>query len=156
MGPTWVLSAPGGTHVGPMNLAIRVVQQPTMLNHAQFLWNAAVMKYKNHGPVDVLVAYKYLQHWKMSLVVGCVNVWVVLNELKSCRWNPVIFSRFQNVNNGAVVTSLIMSDTSHCDIMLTDCSKDAFKITMLLLNRTIQHCGSTLLGLSESIASYLW
>ena len=26
MGPTWVLSAPDGPHVGPMNLAIRVVQ----------------------------------------------------------------------------------------------------------------------------------
>ena len=26
MGPTWVLSAPDGTHVGPMNLAIRVVK----------------------------------------------------------------------------------------------------------------------------------
>ena len=25
MGPTWVLSAPNGPHVGPMNLAIRVV-----------------------------------------------------------------------------------------------------------------------------------
>ena len=25
MGPTWVLSAPGGPHVGPMNLAIRAV-----------------------------------------------------------------------------------------------------------------------------------
>ena len=24
MGPTWVLSAPGGPHVGPMNLVIRV------------------------------------------------------------------------------------------------------------------------------------
>ena len=24
-GPTWVLSAPGGTHVGPMNLVIRVI-----------------------------------------------------------------------------------------------------------------------------------
>ena len=24
MGPTWVLSAPGGPHVGPMNLAICV------------------------------------------------------------------------------------------------------------------------------------
>ena len=24
MGPTWVLSAPDGTHVGPMNLAIRL------------------------------------------------------------------------------------------------------------------------------------
>ena len=23
MGPTWVLSAPGGPHVGPMNIAIR-------------------------------------------------------------------------------------------------------------------------------------
>ena len=26
MGPTWVLSAPDGPHVGPMNLAIRVVE----------------------------------------------------------------------------------------------------------------------------------
>ena len=26
MGPTWVLSAPDGPHVGPMKLAIRVVQ----------------------------------------------------------------------------------------------------------------------------------
>ena len=25
MGPIWVLSAPDGSHVGPMNLAIRVV-----------------------------------------------------------------------------------------------------------------------------------
>ena len=25
MGPTWVLSAPDGPHVGPMNLAIRAV-----------------------------------------------------------------------------------------------------------------------------------
>ena len=28
MGPTWVLSAPDGPHVGPMNLAIRV-RDPT-------------------------------------------------------------------------------------------------------------------------------
>ena len=26
MGPTWVLSSPGGPHAGPMNLAIRVVK----------------------------------------------------------------------------------------------------------------------------------
>ena len=30
MGPTWILSAPGGTHIGPMNLAIRDV-----LNNSQ-------------------------------------------------------------------------------------------------------------------------
>ena len=35
MGPTWVLSAPGGPHVGPMNLVIRSVNQvATMPTHA--------------------------------------------------------------------------------------------------------------------------
>ena len=29
LGPTWVLSAPDGPHVGPMNLAIRVVRKLT-------------------------------------------------------------------------------------------------------------------------------
>ena len=29
MGPTWVLSAPDGPHVGPMNLAIRVTLHAT-------------------------------------------------------------------------------------------------------------------------------
>ena len=28
MGPIWVLSAPDGPHVGPMNLAIRVPKEP--------------------------------------------------------------------------------------------------------------------------------
>ena len=30
MGPTWVLSAPSGPHVGPMNLAIREVAQTSL------------------------------------------------------------------------------------------------------------------------------
>ena len=29
VGPNWVLSAPGGPHVGPMNLAIRVYPSPS-------------------------------------------------------------------------------------------------------------------------------
>ena len=32
MGPTWVLSAPGGSHVGPMNLVIRVVKATPVHN----------------------------------------------------------------------------------------------------------------------------
>ena len=32
MGPTWVLSAPGGPHVGPINLAIRDVHCPSFSN----------------------------------------------------------------------------------------------------------------------------
>ena len=31
MGHTWVLSAPGGPHVGPMNLAIRVMSPYTRI-----------------------------------------------------------------------------------------------------------------------------
>ena len=30
MGPTWVLSSPGGPHVGPMNLAIRGILDNTL------------------------------------------------------------------------------------------------------------------------------
>ena len=33
MGPTWVLSAPGGPHVGPINLAIRIVLLPSRWFH---------------------------------------------------------------------------------------------------------------------------
>ena len=36
MGPTWVLSAPDGPHVGPMNLAIRAML--SVLTGTVFLW----------------------------------------------------------------------------------------------------------------------
>ena len=32
MGPTWVLSAPDGPHVGPMNLATRVVASDSQIS----------------------------------------------------------------------------------------------------------------------------
>ena len=35
MGPTWVLLAPGGPHVGPMNLAIRAVIE-SIIQHARY------------------------------------------------------------------------------------------------------------------------
>ena len=35
MGPTWVLSAPDGPHVGPMNFAIREIKlYPELLSHS--------------------------------------------------------------------------------------------------------------------------
>ena len=43
MGPTWVLSAPGVPHVGPMNLAIRVVKWPWRV----FFVNRAVSNHNN-------------------------------------------------------------------------------------------------------------
>ena len=40
MGPTWVLSAPDGPHVGPMNLAIRV---RVLMNTAEWIWGRNVL-----------------------------------------------------------------------------------------------------------------
>ena len=41
MGPTWVLSAPDGPHVGPMNLAIRIWKHDALvcLRGAAWYWN---------------------------------------------------------------------------------------------------------------------
>ena len=111
-------------------------------------------------PLDVIVTCDDIHCWKTSLVVGSINVWEALHEWKSCWWNPVVFSRFQNVNSGAIVTSSIMSGISHCDVVLTDCShavvKHALMIIMALLTRTIQHGSSLLLGLSKSAGLYLY
>ena len=38
MGPTWVLSAPDGPHVGPMNLAIRVLLHRWPVSEADTSW----------------------------------------------------------------------------------------------------------------------
>ena len=37
MGPTWVLSAPDGPHIGPMNLAIKVIHRTPLLSNISFL-----------------------------------------------------------------------------------------------------------------------
>ena len=42
MGPTWVLSAPDGPHVGPMNLAIKVVNVAARLSIIHSVTEATV------------------------------------------------------------------------------------------------------------------
>ena len=44
MGPTWVLSAPDGPHVGPMNLAIRVVSKFSMMQCFLVMLNKIELK----------------------------------------------------------------------------------------------------------------
>ena len=57
MGPTWVLSAPGGPHVGPINLVIKV---PLKLWHAwrtpshNFMWMLLLLHYLNPSPKHCL------------------------------------------------------------------------------------------------------
>ena len=46
MGPTWVLSAPDGPHVGPMNLAIRVIMPPTLQLHLPQRFQNTIQTFK--------------------------------------------------------------------------------------------------------------
>ena len=54
MGPTWVLSAPDGPHVGPMNLAIRVID-PSMTSQKILHNPPALSRYtRKLSPLSVL------------------------------------------------------------------------------------------------------
>ena len=53
MGPTWVLSAPDGPHVGPMNLAIRA---PAQANISHYCWAQAMA-------TSVFIYYHIYSYW---------------------------------------------------------------------------------------------
>ena len=61
MGPTWVLSAPGGPHVGPMNIAIRVgilCQKALRLN--------------GHGPISKPSALQPMLTISVTMHIYCI------------------------------------------------------------------------------------
>ena len=66
MGPTWVLSAPDGSHVGPMNLAIRATHV--------YLWYISI---------HVISASVFLPHSGRSRLVLCLLWLMVITTLAS-------------------------------------------------------------------------
>ena len=58
MGPTWVLSALGGPHVGPINFAIRVVYRAAHLIMCNFISNLSIvfMQFMGLGPFKVPIS----------------------------------------------------------------------------------------------------
>ena len=62
MGPTWVLSAPDGPHVGPMNLAIRVQMPWQRIIHVFYEVLLAIRDFKS----PLLVR----RRWNASLLVS--------------------------------------------------------------------------------------
>ena len=79
MGPTWVLSAPDGPHVGPMNLAMRA----PLLQMKAIIWtNAGLLLI---GPLktnfrDILIKIKQFSFMEIYL------------ELSSEKWQSFCFS----------------------------------------------------------------
>ena len=71
MGPTWVLSAPGGPHVGPMNLTVRVLSTVLLL-YSNIFWLSCCrnfqyeLKYPHNDGMPTFASYSY------DMVVLCV------------------------------------------------------------------------------------
>ena len=81
MGPTWVLSAPGGSHVGPMNLAIRDISKMLVFvcitgDYTLVTWVCKNSRYpiKNHFQ-------KTMQFFFMSLISGSRHLCVTMKNM---------------------------------------------------------------------------
>ena len=75
IGPTWVLSAPGGPHIGPMNLAIRDV-----------FGDITFLKFQSHlpGPMSFKLT---LNSWRSIQIILAGTVrWVSEPTDWGCRW----------------------------------------------------------------------
>ena len=80
MGPTWVLSAPGGPHVGPMNLAIRdlsssriqqILDQPTPMQALYSMLTVYITPLRHYS----LAPSNAVQHHKSwSLLVQIISL----------------------------------------------------------------------------------
>ena len=59
MGPTWVLSAPDGPHVGPMNLAIRVVFDIVLFPNLKYRFSSSLLGNETPGELFVSCLLMY-------------------------------------------------------------------------------------------------
>ena len=86
MGPTWVLSAPDGPHVGPMNLAIRAGMTPVLRHkQQQSLWQLDILGTQRGHSLQLLrtpisrsvhgLMMQILQKWCCSCLTKMTNRW---------------------------------------------------------------------------------
>ena len=88
MGPTWVLSAPGGPHVGPMNLAIRGAPLCSRTSQAS-IWCMTLHGYEVGNLHIILILVKYQANWKYRVKINtAIFVKAVVVILKNTI-NPV-------------------------------------------------------------------
>ena len=108
MGPTRVLSAPGGSHDGPMNLAIRIIAKCPSINSSQCadyaMWDMILQHFRRYHMGRSLVPFKHglakniynltnyrnftsfwlgrwllTHHWKW-LIYWCLKKWPPFNR----------------------------------------------------------------------------
>ena len=84
MGHTWVLSSPGGPHVGPMNLAIRDDKQRVLM-HGHQGWNV------RHGLCHIYMIYVYIWVVYSFCLFCCLFIFVTTQFValyKPCKPKP--------------------------------------------------------------------
>ena len=95
MGPTWVLSAPGGPHVGPMNLAIWVGNAVILLLLIHCLTSTSA--YPNRRWNKYMDQYLYNIHVSKMINI-CFNLrWNVWVEVAPEIWSNIDTSKFFSV-----------------------------------------------------------
>ena len=92
MGPTWVLSAPDGPHVGPMNLAIRVVAGETkktvssrwVSKHGE--WRCNTFYASGRVPqIHLDLSLKiHMSHWPQTLEIVSPFLWGICLNASKC------------------------------------------------------------------------
>ena len=114
MGPTWVLSAQGGSHVGPMNLAIRVVSVgvmiPTLSSMAtleverkQFLGclTADLLGTSDHSPettwnlswYNQRKQHVHIKHFQSQMPTQLRKKIIVISKFIKCTYQPFFLIR---------------------------------------------------------------
>ena len=98
MGPTWVLSAPDGPHVGPMNLAIRVLLTDTstcICALLVYIFDEAL----GHLQYIILLQHTYqtsnrvsVNHWWK------IFHWQPTNQSKRHIWSHIFYVHLVDVN----------------------------------------------------------
>ena len=104
MGPTWVLSAPDGPHVGPMNLAIRVSLRNPAAYFSKYYSPYRCIAGRESGICFVNYRFQTRLHswlvtWISSLVTLGIYWCQLLNREWRCSWSSTDSFHFMKFNN---------------------------------------------------------
>ena len=107
MGPTWVLSAPDGPNVGPMNLAIRVVyitasQHGNAFHITGLLWGESIC----HSWIS-LTNGKSSELWIIRSMSACTGCWMNSQIVDDSRHNDAhVTLLYSNIRMTGMIHSI--------------------------------------------------
>ena len=110
MGPTWVLSAPGRPHVGPMNLAIRAFPHGDIMAGTCFPHRWPFVRRIQWFPVDSIHKRPEIKNFDILFVVSLNKL---MNKVKMpVIWDTMTFTRHHCRNScSLILENMLIVDT---------------------------------------------